>query len=162
MVQGELFNEDSAVLPEQNSSSFFARNQIVLTFDKVILLTIALMVLFILSYSFGFERGNHAAEKKIQALTAHIETIANSAAAPELAIEQAVPKDTQVLQVSSSAQAVSSRAAVTQDAARSADNNSSHGSDRSNADVPQGKYTIQVATVASKERAEKENIIYQM
>src|SRR3990167_3833881 len=74
VVQGELFHEERSGW-EKRSSSAFGGREIALGMDNVILLVIASVVLFVLSYSFGYERGYRAAERKIQSMTAHIETV---------------------------------------------------------------------------------------
>ncbi|MBI4372976.1 MAG: SPOR domain-containing protein [Candidatus Omnitrophica bacterium] len=71
MVQGELFREEKSEfgshLDVSQRRSFLARYQIVMSLDKLLLVSIALAVTFILTYSFGVEQGKRTMEKQIQA-----------------------------------------------------------------------------------------------
>ncbi len=69
MVQGELFREDSHFEPQVGSPrSFLSRYQITLKLDKALLLLIAVIFVFTLSYSFGVERGKRIMERKFASL----------------------------------------------------------------------------------------------
>ena len=48
----------------------------------------AFLILFALTFSFGYERGKWTAEQRIQELTSHIETIPAVPTAPEFALNQ--------------------------------------------------------------------------
>ena len=147
MVQGELFQEENGDIKGQNSPSFFANCQFVLGLDKIILLTIAFVVLFVLIYSFGFERGQKATERKIQALTAHIETVTSPA--------------TEEKQESTSVQTTANEGAESgnESASKTSQTQSEEKANvaiEEKAPASSGKYTIQIATAVSKESAEKE------
>ena len=73
MVQGELFREENSgfgtsSFETSRRKSFLTRHQMILTLDKLLLVSIALMVGFVLTYSFGVECGKRNIEKQIQAL----------------------------------------------------------------------------------------------
>lgn len=155
MVQGELFIEESRGSNSEPRSSFFSRNQVSFSFDKLLLLLIGILVLFVLAYSFGYERGRKAAERKIEALTAHIDTLAEPAAA--LPPSQIVPPalNSPVPVVHSAAPLSSGEV---QDSAKveGEDARIEGGTGEEPNVSAMGKYTIQVATVYSKGKAEEE------
>ena len=72
MVQGELFREDSSLYVNNfevgSKRSFLSRHQLILTLDKALLIFLGLMVVFVLTYSFGVERGKRAMEKYVTSL----------------------------------------------------------------------------------------------
>ena len=158
MVQGELFIEENNVgFRNASTTSFFGRNQLVLTLDKIILIVIAFVVLFVLTYSFGYERGYRSAEQKIQTMTAHIETIVPA---------QNIPTTTTLPVAKNQTQATKEEAVLTSDNPEVKDqaasdfklkiNNQTPKSTEESGSNPGGKYTIQVATVLSKDKAQKE------
>jgi cell division septation protein DedD len=69
MVQGELFREEQT-FPTANSESrsFLSQYRLTVTFDKLLIALIALLVAFVLTYSFGVERGKRVMEKHLEAL----------------------------------------------------------------------------------------------
>ncbi|OGX02998.1 MAG: hypothetical protein A3G87_05035 [Omnitrophica bacterium RIFCSPLOWO2_12_FULL_50_11] len=69
MVQGELFRDENiATLPNEAKQSFLSRLQLTFSADKILLGTIALMVLFLLTYSLGVERGKRVMEGRFASL----------------------------------------------------------------------------------------------
>lgn len=73
MVQGELFRDDNLGAHLRSSdfgaqNSFLRRYQLSLTLDKLILALMGILVIFVLTYSFGVERGKRAMEKRIEPL----------------------------------------------------------------------------------------------
>ncbi len=149
MVQGELFTEAGNDPRAQGTPSFFSQYQFSVGLDKILLLTIGCVVLFVLTYSFGYERGHRAAEQKIQALTTHIETIAQ----PAVPITTAIETKTNDQIERTVAPTDSAQPAGESDSQVDNEPNPSHG-DQST--TPAGKYTIQIATTPSKDRAARE------
>ncbi len=161
MVQGELFLEESKETGGQGALSFFSNSRLVVTLDKLILFLIASVVLFVLTYSFGYERGFRSAEKKFQALAGRIETIT-----PYQSVAGAVSSDTAVSipaplvlpetpQKSESSEAISI-STVTEISESQTEESAAKPSEKITTNVPNGKYTIQVATVLSQDKAKKE------
>jgi len=69
MVQGELFREEqSDDLRTSDGGSFFSRYKMTLKLDQVLIGSISVLVLFILTYSFGVERGKRSIESKLDSL----------------------------------------------------------------------------------------------
>lgn len=69
MVQGELFRDDRiASVENEEKRSFLFGWQLTLTADKVLIGTIALLVLFLLTYSLGVERGKRVMEGRFESL----------------------------------------------------------------------------------------------
>ncbi|MBI4357868.1 MAG: SPOR domain-containing protein [Candidatus Omnitrophica bacterium] len=68
MVQGELFREDNSSyinnFEPKSKGSFLGRHQVTLTLDKGLLVLLGLTVVFVLTYSFGVERGKRAVEEQ--------------------------------------------------------------------------------------------------
>ena len=159
MVQGELFIDDKSGL-RQSTSSFFSDRHISLSLDKAILFSIGFVILFVLTFSFGFERGKRTAEQRIQALTAHIETIPQVPTLPEVSTTpQGQENDEQVRgQATVQAARFSRQEELDQVHAKSViESSGKTAADQKNKSIiPVGKYTIQVATAVSKDRAEKE------
>ena len=146
MVQGELFEENNLSARDSASPSFFSKSQLALSLDKIILLAIAFVVLFALTYSFGFERGQRSAERKMQALSVRIDTLvkpvpAETGSASEQAQGGVHHEDqgetAETLNVPSENE--TPQMPIIQEIAPKT-----------------GKYTIQLATALSKELAEKE------
>lgn len=156
MVQGELFIDEGQDAGRQSVASFFSRNQLSLGFDKIVLLLIACVVLFVLTYSFGYERGKRAAERKIQSMTAHIETVTAVPTPPDVQVSS-VGDSAQPVDVVSSSEAALIAPAETGKSTTSSENTADLNSMASPtlAEV-EGKYTIQVSTALSKAKAEKE------
>ena len=150
MVQGELFTEDVSDLKSNHITSFFSRNQLTVGYDKLVLFSIIFIVLFILAYSFGYERGYKAAERKIQSLTAHIETLT----AETIATTEPSATSSQTIEVAAP-DVVDNNHQVTSQSSDTPKNPSAP-SQSKETPVLKGKYTIQIATVLSKDRAEKE------
>ncbi|PIQ86307.1 MAG: hypothetical protein COV74_05430 [Candidatus Omnitrophica bacterium CG11_big_fil_rev_8_21_14_0_20_45_26] len=147
MLQHELFNESQAGLQGKRVTSFFSENKLVIGFDKVILLSIGCLILFVLVYSFGFERGRRAAEHHFKALTGNVETIPLMKA-PQPTV--ATPSETlPIRQETLSDEAVNQRSV---DAIRMTIKSTAPAEITPNT----GKYTIQVATILSREKADKE------
>ena len=68
MVQGELFREEPAGgLTGQKPRSFLTQYEISITLDKILIGCIGLGIVFVLSYSFGVEKGKRAMEKRLEA-----------------------------------------------------------------------------------------------
>lgn len=145
MVQGELFIDESEAR-SGDPSSFLSKNQIVLRFDKLILVGIGAVVLFIFTYSFGYEQGRSTAERKMETLTAQIQTLS----APAIA-EVAAPSVSSAPIQSGDENAVTDLQANLPEAPISSEAEVKN--DRVDSD---GKYTIQIATAVSKESAERE------
>ena len=80
MVQGELFQDESSISGlsglERSRKSFLSRHQLTLTLDKLLLVSIALVIIFALIYSFGVEHGKRTVEKSIESLLPeHTDTV---------------------------------------------------------------------------------------
>ena len=159
MVQGELFIDDKNGTQNQGAS-FFSAHRISLTLDKVILFSIASLILFALTFSFGYERGKRGAEERLQALTSHIETIPTVPTPPESTMSQdtasqpiatdttkSVSINTAIAQTTTAAPASTTEESNTQTLSSETEVSKN---------VPSGKYAIQVATALSKEKAQKE------
>ncbi|MBI4387574.1 MAG: SPOR domain-containing protein [Candidatus Omnitrophica bacterium] len=157
MVQGELFLEDQNAGRTQGASSFFSRNQLMLSLDKIILLLIAFLILFVLTYSFGYERGRRNGERELQTFTAHIGTLPTTQPNPEspnviktelaeIKIDVTQARPAPKTEVETLPRSVNSFAG---DALNSSQPEEAISS-------PKGKYTIQVATVLKREQAERE------
>ena len=159
MVQGELFQEDNNAWQSRGVPSFFSSVQWALSLDKIILLVIASLILFVLTYSFGFERGKRSMEEKIRALTAQIETLPPIAEAPqpvlaEKPVSQAAgfnqPQAEPLAKPAADLQTNS--VSLTTEAAPS--DTGATGAPALN--LNDAKYTIQVVTALQKSLAEKE------
>lgn len=135
MGQEELFPDDSNAWQTNNRTSFFSTKQWTLGLDKIILLMIVTMIFFVLSYSFGYERGRHSMDEKMKELTKQIETL------PVMAEAQS---QTQVPETHG------------EEAETTTDNPVETLSDDQATQVQNGKYTIQLATVLQKDRAEEQ------
>lgn len=134
MGQEELFKDDSNAWQTGTRTSFFSTKQWTLGLDKIILLLIVTMVFFVLSYSFGFERGRRSMDEKMKELTKQIETLPALSEAQSPApgqVTQALPYDT--LPALAKPETATSPQAI---------------------DAQNGKYTIQLATVLQKDKAE--------
>jgi cell division septation protein DedD len=69
MVQGELFREEEPFrTANSESKSFLSQYRLAVTFDKLLIALIALLVAFVLTYSFGVEHGKRVMEKHLEAL----------------------------------------------------------------------------------------------
>jgi hypothetical protein len=72
MVQGELFIDQNAASGlgglDRARKSFLSRYQVAMTLDKLLLISIALVIMLALTYSFGVERGKRAVEKNFESL----------------------------------------------------------------------------------------------
>jgi len=132
MGQEELFKDDSSAWQTTSRTSFFSTKQWTLGLDKVILLMIVTLIFFVLAYSFGYERGRHSMDEKMKELTKQIETLPAAT-------------DTQVIQVP--AEEVEAESSVS-----TAETLANHQA----IEVQNGKYTIQLATVLQKDRAEEQ------
>ena len=79
MVQGELFRDDSNSPSgiERSKRSFLSRHQITFALDKIVLVFIAFVIIFALTYSFGVEQGKRDIEKHLDVFTpSHSDTVA--------------------------------------------------------------------------------------
>ena len=166
MVQGELFIDEKNDLRNQ-SPSFFSSHRISFSLDKVILLSIAFLVLFALTFSFGYERGKRTAEQRIQELTSHIETIPPVVPTPPDAVLQqsqetlgsAPEGPTTTLNESKSipiSEDKTSLATETAVSSETLDAKAMLAGKEKLQTAPTGKYTIQVATAINKVLANKE------
>ncbi len=160
MVQGELFLDDQNAGRTQGVSSFFSRNQLVLSLDKIILLLIAFLILFVLTYSFGYERGRRNAERELQTFTAHIETLPTAQPNLETPGVKAVPAE---IKLETTQMPVTTELlpktenVIHQERLAGPSNNVLNPLQLEElVDLPKGKYTIQVATVLKREQAERE------
>jgi len=80
MVQGELFRDESSISGlgslDRARKSFLSRHQLTLTYDKLLLVLIAWVIVFALTYSFGVEHGKRTVEKSLESLLpAHTDTV---------------------------------------------------------------------------------------
>ena len=80
MVQGELFRDESSISGlsglERSGKSFLSRHQLTLTLDKLLLIFIAQVIIFALTYSFGVEHGKRSMEKSLEKLLPeHADTV---------------------------------------------------------------------------------------
>lgn len=157
MVQGELFTDDVTEQKASQRASFFSSNQLIIGFDKLVLFSIVFLILTILIYSFGYERGYKAAERKINSLTAHIETLTTDIPNSE-ALSASNNQTIRVLNPTPTALETAQQNSPTVENSNSTQSIESAAESISEVDIliPQAKYTIQIATVLSRERAEKE------
>ncbi len=80
MVQGELFRDESSISGlgslDRARKPFLSRHQLTIPYDKLLLVLIAWVVVFALTYSFGVEHGKRAVEKSLESLLpAHTDTV---------------------------------------------------------------------------------------
>lgn len=80
MVQGELFRDESSTSSlgslDRDRKSFLSRHQLTLTYDKLLVVLIAWVIVFALTYSFGVEHGKRAVERSLESLLpAHTDTV---------------------------------------------------------------------------------------
>jgi len=69
MAQGELFREEPlSISPEDNRKHFFSKYQLTLGADKLLIVAIGLLVLFVVTYCFGVEQGKRSAEVRFHSL----------------------------------------------------------------------------------------------
>ncbi len=135
MAQEELFKDDSSAWQTANRTSFFSTKQWTIGLDKIILLMIVTMIFFVLSYSFGYERGRHSMEEKMRELTKQIETLPVVPEPQQIVVQEDAPENAQVSPALSAPETASDAQAI---------------------DLQNGKYTIQLATVLQKDRAEEQ------
>ena len=70
MVQGELFREEPADFSaEPEFKSFLSRTCFAVTLDKALMGLVAMVVVFVLTYSFGVERGKRAMESRMESFS---------------------------------------------------------------------------------------------
>lgn len=140
MGQDELFKDDSTAWQTTSRTSFFSTKQWTLGLDKIILFIIVTMIFFVLSYSFGYERGRHSMDEKMKELTKQIETLPvateSQPEAGEVILSDAEPAPE----------------SITTDGTDGATTSQ----DAESIQVQNGKYTIQLATVLKKDRAEEQ------
>jgi len=145
MLQHELFNENSSTDREKKIGVFFSDNKLSISFDKLILFSIGSLVLFVLIYSFGYERGRSAAEHRLKALTQEVDTIiplqelvAESIdESIEISVANPVPSSNTSRDEERTASSIAKEIPLSRPSRLAVD----------------GKYTIQVSTILSKERA---------
>ena len=80
MVQGELFRDESSISGlgslDRARKSFLSCHQLTITYDKLLVVLIAWVIVFALTYSFGVEHGKRAVEKSIELhMGAHTDTV---------------------------------------------------------------------------------------
>ena len=160
MVQGELFREEPVLPPQKaNPVSVLARYEVTLTLDKLLLLSLAVVVVFVLTYSFGVERGKRAMEKRLESLFSTAGQTIGSVKTIPTALD---PQEEVVLNVSTegkngfvSATQVEKR--VNEAANEKEISSSVHPTTSLPAvSVAQGKYTIQLITYVSEGLAASE------
>lgn len=84
MVQGELFREESSSdrinhFGIDAKNSFLSHYRLTVSLDKLFLVLITIVVIFVLTYSFGVERGKRVMEKRLETLfPTHSETVATA------------------------------------------------------------------------------------
>jgi len=145
MVQHELFIEENQGIAPRRSASLFSGRQFVLTYDRVILLCIGILILLVLIYSFGYERGEKRARRELKAVSAGVATVTVHASdgqeerrvvITETRPERPVPVQKKTGEVDRKMESVQTK---------------------SEDDIfTAGRYTIQIATVLSQSRAEEE------
>ncbi len=169
MVQGELFREESSNynLDNRARQSFLSRHQFALTLDKLLLSLLGMMVIFVLTYSFGVEHGKRTMENHLQSLIpVHSETFpvtaqeSNSLKKEE---EQAVlvVNDHAPEEVSTGPTSIVDRKSDTETSTTTSDKKKSDLTKPSNV-LPtvdltkQGTYTVQLVTYDNETLAAKE------
>ena len=154
MVQEELFREENNAWQSKNIASFLSNQHYTISLDKILLLLIAFVVLFVLTYSFGYEKGRRAMEKKIESLTAQIESVTSLAND----VGQQVEKITGVPAVAPvNLEQPLAAMSNTHSTAVVSDQQTTPTASVTETQVPEGKYTIQVVTLLGKEQAERES-----
>ncbi len=152
MVQGELFRDESGDWQGKGKISFLSSRQWLMSLDKVILMAVACVILFVLTYSFGYERGKSLMERRIRELTTQIETIPSvSPAAPVTTSVGTLQVGVQKTQVDTIA--VSEIQPNIEDMSHLL---AEEPSESVPTEIENGKYTVQVATSLKKELAERE------
>jgi hypothetical protein len=111
MVQGELFREENSTSGlsgfAETRKSFLSRHQVALTLDKALVVSIAFVIMFALTYSFGVERGKRAVEKNFESLLPdHVDTVSFNLGAKKKP-DRATKKDETVILVNQSPTPVS-------------------------------------------------------
>jgi len=155
MVQGELFIEDSNQPKlNQKSKSFLSQHGVTLTLDKLLLLTIGLMVVFALTYSFGVERGKRLMERKLESMMPIFS---------ETVLERSLPtasypdqKDEVVLVVNQDKQEIAEAKATREVKKDSGKSIISEKQVLPVANQDKGKYTIQLVTYTNERQAGNE------
>lgn len=153
MVQGELFREELAVnLGSNQAKSFLSQYRLTLTLDKLLLVFIGFVIVFVLTYSFGVERGKQAAEKRFEALIpAHQETI--NTTGTTLPVHD--PQEEVVLEVKSPLSPTVDQAGEPANTVKPETKNPAV--DKfPHASPTRGKYTIQLVTYVSGNQASQE------
>ena len=170
MVQGEFFREVSVnynlnALDNRARKSFLSQHQFALTLDKVLLALIGILVVFVLTYSFGVEHGKQVMEKHLQALLpTHSETfpVANQESASVEKKEEAIlmVKDTSSITPTTTSVASDEKTAL--DTEASSNEQSTSEAVKSANSLPsvdltkQGAYTVQLVTYDNESLAAKE------
>ena len=156
MVQGELFREEPVIHSALKSSpSFLAQYQLTLSLDKLVLVFIGIMIVFVLTYSFGVEQGKRQSEKRFETLVPTHEEVFRLA---NQTVLKADPQEEVVLDVSqkASAGARTNQAAQTDSSIASPDASVQAQSSLPVALPEKGKYTIQLVTYLSERQAIEE------
>ena len=156
MVQGELFREESSVdslnrFGFVKKRSFLSQHQLSLSLDKLFVILIAVMVVFVLTYSFGVEHGKRAMEKRLESLfPGHSETVATIHQADP--VESGTSKET-ILLVNNEAE----KSAPELVAGQSVQTFSEPTTISPPVNMTkQGKYTVQLVTYMDQRLAERE------
>ena len=153
MVQGELFREE--VVSEYNKSksqSFLSQYQLTLTLDKLLLGFIGIMVVFVLTYSFGVERGKRSAEKRLETLLPAHESTFNVSKTETISID---PHEEVVIEVPQSSSTIEPLGSPST-SAEQLENVSPHKGNLPLALPEKGKYTIQLVTYVKEHQAAEE------
>ncbi len=169
MVQGELFREESSSynLDNQVRRSFLSRHQFALTLDKLLLSLLGVMVIFVLTYSFGVEHGKRTMENHLQSLIpVHSETLPvtnQEGSSAKKTEEQAVlmVNDQTSQETSVAPTSIVDEKSTTESSAVATDEKIAE-PQKSSSSLPivdltkQGTYTIQLVTYDSETLAAKE------
>lgn len=165
MVQGELFREENYnpnPFESDPKKSFLSRHQLTITLDKLLLGWIAMMVVFVLTYSFGVEHGKRAVEKRLESvLLTHSETVDPRTAQTDDPTDLlTAPKQETVLiikDIRDRAPALTPRDPVTEEETPGADQDEAERSPLPSPDLArQAKYTLQLVTYTDQHTALKE------
>lgn len=154
MVQGELFREDSlSPSASVKAPSFLAQYRLTFSLDKLLLISIGFVIVFILIYSFGVEQGKRQAEKRFEALIpTHDEVLGLS----EKTRFKTDPQEEVVLEVSQKPTPLPSGASISLQASAASSASSSPVETVPLVSPDRGKYTIQLVTYLNEQQAARE------
>ena len=106
MVQGELFVENPSSIRESEKTvnAFFSKLHLSLSFDRLLIITICSVVLFVFTYAFGVERGKRHMERRLASLISTQSDTVVTAADSDSKEDRSKPSDLKLIKASDKAE----------------------------------------------------------